>query len=230
MLQNAGKTVSILNYGVPGQTIDAMQSDAVTQIDPNHTNYDILVGLELVNQWGNLAETKETIYGKYKQYFLDRKAAGFAYAFACTPHDQGYYARTNWTGDSAYFISNMVSEFPALGIGVIDCGSDSKLSNWADTTYFSADKIHLNNAGQAVQAQYVYDALMTCGLASAMGFAWTATNGWSYDLQETPTLVPPAWTNVAPFTNMTGLGAMAITNALGTNKTTFYRLNAVATD
>ena len=43
-------------------------------------------------------------------------------------------------------------------------------------------------------------------------------------------LVPPAWTNVEPFTNMTGTGPMAVTNSLGTNRTTFYRLHAVQGD
>jgi hypothetical protein len=166
LLQHAGKTVHLKNYGVRGQTIAQMQSDTATQIDPNHTNYDILIGLELVNQWGRSTLTKEEIYNLYKQYFLHRKAAGFSHVYACTPHDQGFYRRTaggSWATARVYFISMMKSEFPSLGIGVIDCGSDPRLSDWKDTTYFAKDKIHLNNAGQAVQAQCVYDALMSSG-------------------------------------------------------------------
>ncbi len=228
LLQDAGKTVSILNYGVAGQTIAAMQSDAPTQIDPRHTNYDILVGLEVVNQWGQTAQTKEQVYAAYRQYFVDRKAAGFACVLACTPHDQGFYGRGDWAVVRPYCIAQMKAEFPALGIGVIDCGSDPRLSDWTDTTYFSADKIHLNNAGQAVQAEYTYQALMNGCQGDGPAIAWTGTNGWSYSLQQTPTLLPAAWSNVPPHTNMAGSGPMAITNIpVGTNRTLFLRVLSV---
>jgi hypothetical protein len=234
LLQNAGKTVSLLNYGVPGQTIIAMQSDATSQIDPNHTTYDFLIGLELVNQWGlTTSYTKEQLYSQYKEYFLDRKAAGFKYVFACTPHDQGYYGRTtggDWATVRAYFIAQMNAEFPALGIGVIDCGSDPRLSDWTDTTYFTSDKIHLNNAGQAIQAQYAFNALMNYVGGAGLVVAWTATNSCAYHLQQTPTLTPAAWSNVPAYTNLIGMGTLAITNEVGSHSVMFYRLIAVETN
>ncbi len=233
LLRKTGKTAEILNFGVSGQTIDKMQSDAVSQIDTNHATYDILIGLELVNQWGNLDDSKEVIYGKYKQYFLDRKAAGFKYVFACTPHNQGYYSRVaggTWATVRAYFIAQMKAEFPALGIGVIDCGSDARLSNWTDTTYFLADKIHLNNAGQAVQAQYACDALTNITSGDSVVLGWTGTNTCAYNLQQTPALAPAAWANAAPYTNLTGLGAMAVTTGVSTNSVMFYRLISVDTN
>ncbi|OGV66114.1 MAG: hypothetical protein A2283_15220 [Lentisphaerae bacterium RIFOXYA12_FULL_48_11] len=63
--------------------------------------------------------------------------------------------------------------------------------------------------------------------SSNLVFNWMATNGWSYTLQQTPTLIPVVWSNVVPYTNMTGLGEMVITNNIDTNATMFYRLKAV---
>ena len=164
-LQNDGYLVNYLNYGVAGQTIVQMQSDAVTQIDPLASTYQILIALEIVNQWGLTTDyTISQIYDLYLDYFQDRLAAGFDYVFACTPHDQGYYTRTaggDWSTVQAWIINEIVTNFPGLGIGVINCGSDSRLSDYTDTTYFSVDEIHLNNVGQDVQASYAYDALKT---------------------------------------------------------------------
>ncbi len=233
LLTNAGRTVSMKNYGVAGQTTGAMQADALTQIDPNHTNYDFLIGLELVNEWGlSTTYTKEQLYSRYKQYFLDRKAAGFKYVYACTPHDQAHYGRTSggdWATVRAYFIAQMKAEFPSLGIGVIDCGSDPRLSDWTDTTYFSADKIHLKNAGQAVQAQYAYNALMSSAGGSSLLLALTGSNTSTYTLQQAPVLTPAAWENVLPYTNLTGLGSIVITNGLSTNSTMFFRVICIET-
>ncbi len=84
LLQKAGKTVTMLNTGVPGQTIDQMQTKAPTKVDIHHAKYEYLIGLELVNQWGQSGQTREVIYEKYKKYFLDRKAAGFKNVMALT--------------------------------------------------------------------------------------------------------------------------------------------------
>ncbi len=63
--------------------------------------------------------------------------------------------------------------------------------------------------------------------SSNLVFNWTATNGWFYTLQQTPTLIPASWVDVEPYTNMTGLGEMVITNNIDIDSTMFYRLKAV---
>lgn len=156
-----GKTVTYQNFGVAGQTIDQMQSDVVSQIDSLVSTYDILIGTEIINQWGlNTSQSKETIYTKYKQYFLDRKAAGWKVVCATTPIDQGYYVRANWSIDRAWFISQMLTEFPSLGIFVINIGGDSRMSDWTNTTYYTADKIHPTNTGYAVWAEIAFNFLI----------------------------------------------------------------------
>ncbi len=148
LLASAGKVVNYINYGVSGQTIDSMQADASTEVDIHSSTHEILIAAEIVNQWGlNPGETKEVIYEKYKQYFLDRIAAGFKIVCAITPIDQRYYGRSGWSSDRAWFISQMNSEFPELGINVINVGSTSEMSNCEDSTYFTNDLIHPNSTG-----------------------------------------------------------------------------------
>ena len=160
LLQHAGKIVKFANYGIAGQTIDQMQKGAPAKIDPHHKDCDFLVGLELVNQWGCTAESKELVYKKYKQYFLDRQAAGFQKIIAVTPIPQGYYPRANWETDRKWFVAKMLEEFPKLGIYVADIGADPKLADWNNSTYFSKDRIHPTSAGYAVFARIVYDVIL----------------------------------------------------------------------
>lgn len=161
LLNATGKNASLVNYGIAGQTIDQMQSDAVSQIDSQKNNYNILVGLELVNQWGlNTSQSKETIYSKYKQYFLDRKSAGWKYIIAVTPTKQGYYGRANWATDGQWFVEQMLAEFPRLGINVCNTWFKSELSDFNDTTFFSSDKIHKTNAGQGIEASTLFEVII----------------------------------------------------------------------
>lgn len=161
LLENNGKTVGLVNYGVAGQTILQMESDAVSQIDPLNTTYNVLIGLELVNQWGsNTEQTKEDIYAWYKQYFLDRIAAGFDYVIALTPISQTYYARSGWEESKLYFRTQMLSEFEDLGIYVADIGEDARLSDSTNLTYYTADLIHPTNAGYGVFAEIINQVII----------------------------------------------------------------------
>jgi len=162
LLNSDGKTTSRINYGVYGQTIYRMESDASTQIDPNVSTANILIGLEIVNTWGfNENETKEHIYDLYKQYFLNRKEAGFEYIIALTPISQTFYDRPDWEVAKLYFRTQMLAEFPDLGIHVADVGADARLSDSKDLTYYKADGIHLNNAGYGVMAEIVYNTVIS---------------------------------------------------------------------
>lgn len=160
LLQKAGKKVDILNFGIPGQTIDQMMAGVAAKVDIHHDQYQYLVGMELVNQWGLSSQPREAIYAKYKQYFLDRKKAGFRKVIALTPFAQSHYKRADWEKDRQWFIKQMLAEFPRLGIQVANVGADPKLSDPLDKTYFTADRIHPTNAGYEVIAGIVYKTLI----------------------------------------------------------------------
>ncbi len=147
-----GNTVTYLNDGIPGQSIDNMNTNA-SAIDAQLGNYDILIVTELVNQWGsNLDETKEVVLEKYKQYCLDRIVAGWSIengkrVIATTAIDQAHYTRTGWTEAKAYFIETMLATFPSVGILVANVGGDSRMSNCLDLTYYNIDEIHPRSIG-----------------------------------------------------------------------------------
>lgn len=160
LLQKKGKKVDLLNFGIPGQTIDQMMAGVAAKVDIHHEKYQYLVGLELVNQWGRSSQSREEIYAKYKQYFLDRKKAGFRKVIALTPIAQSYYNRADWEKDRQWFIKQMLAEFPRLGIQVANVGADPKLSDPQNKTYFTRDQIHPTNAGYEVIAGIVYKTLI----------------------------------------------------------------------
>jgi len=160
LLKKAGKTVTLLNTGISGQTIDQMQAKAPQRVDSHHKEYQYLIGLEVVNQWGQTDQSREVIYAKYQKYFLDRKAAGFKNVIALTPIAQGYYPRKNWEEDRQWFIKKMLEEFPKQGITVINVGGDPRLSDWKNTKYYAADRIHPNNGGYAAIAEIVAKSLL----------------------------------------------------------------------
>ncbi|MEI6169263.1 MAG: hypothetical protein WCS52_18930 [bacterium] len=67
----------------------------------------------------------------------------------------------------------------------------------------------------------------SAGAGSGLVVSWDATNGVAYSLQRTPSLMPVTWSNVPPYTNMTGQGLMSLTNAASGASNMFYRLSAV---
>lgn len=152
-----------INYGIAGQKISDMSNDADQQIDQHVLTHNILIGWEVINQWGiNQNETKEYIYNKYKQYFLDRIDAGWKNVVALTPlameHSE-YMTRSSWKEDRLWFRNQINLEFPSLGITVIDVGADPRLSDCNDLTYFTSDKIHLNNIGYSIVADLVNEKI-----------------------------------------------------------------------
>ncbi|MCG3149428.1 MAG: hypothetical protein PCFJNLEI_02890 [Verrucomicrobiae bacterium] len=161
LLKKAGQTVTLLNTGIPGQTIDQMQTRAPTHVDVHHKQYQYLIGMELVNQWGNTDQSREVIFAKYQKYFLARKAAGFQNLIALTPIAQGYYPRKNWEADRQWFIAKILAEFPKLGIAVANVGGDPRLSDWKNTAYFTSDRIHPTNGGYAVIAEIVAKTILS---------------------------------------------------------------------
>jgi len=63
--------------------------------------------------------------------------------------------------------------------------------------------------------------------SNGMVLSWAGTNGWTYNLQKSPSLLPPVWSNVPPFTNLSCIGPIVITNDMGTASPIYFRLKAV---
>lgn len=160
------------NYGVAGQTLTQMESDAATQIDSlKSTKKDILVVWGGVNDFGlELSTTKETIYSRLVTYCTNRKAAGWkVYVITMTPQSIAIYSgRTNFETERQWFNNKIKTDLINSIDGVIDAGGNSTIGDAGDeldTNYYYTDKIHMVNSGYAIVAQLTYDAIKSAVIA-----------------------------------------------------------------
>lgn len=149
-------------FGVAGQTLTQMESDAATQIDVlKDTLQDTLICWGGVNDLGTEpATTKETVYARYLTYCTNRKAAGWK-VYALTMLVQGYYARATYEADRLWINNKIRTELSLVVDGIVDVASDARLSDYTDLTYFDDDLIHLNNTGYGVVKDLVYNEVST---------------------------------------------------------------------
>lgn len=181
------------NYGVGGQTTTQMLSDVSTQVD---TLYDIgnleniVIPWEITNElYGGTSETDA--YNNYVTYCQARRAAGFkVVAVTVLPRSNvgtpvGFEAarqaantdiRNNWTT----FADALADVAADTSIG--DAGDE------LDTTYYNADKVHMNDAGYGVVAGYVATAINEIMGPSLTALGPTAFVDGSSGNDTTPTL------------------------------------------
>lgn len=141
-----GTSWGLVNYGVSGQTLLDMQSDAATQIDPLwfSSTRPIVIAWGGHNDIAGGADSATT-HQRLANYCLARKAAGFPVA-VCTLIANGAVSRKPI---NALIRANYTSYADRL----IDLGADSHIgedANPADTTYFQVDQSHLTTAGNMI--------------------------------------------------------------------------------
>jgi hypothetical protein len=154
------------NFGVVGQTTAQMLSDAVNQVDGVYSGFkprNICVGWEITNSLYNSVATN-SIYTDYSTYCTVRRARGFkVVAVTCLPRNNpgtpaGFEAARQ--GLNASIRANWTSYADALA----DVGADPTIGDSGDendTTYYQSDKVHLTDAGYAIVAGIVEDAIAT---------------------------------------------------------------------
>jgi len=148
------------SFGVSGQTLTEMEEDATTQIDTLlSSNYRILVAWGGVNDFRREPETtKETIYARYVTYCTNRKTAGWK-VFALTMLPQSSYNRVGFDAERLWFNNQVRTHLSTMVDGIIDVAGDARIGDSgdeSDVTYYTSDKIHLNNTGYGIIASLVY--------------------------------------------------------------------------
>jgi lysophospholipase L1-like esterase len=153
------------NFGVSGQTIVEMAADAATQADPYYSG-DGSYSQEVVLVWGGVndihdaIDSAETIHANIAAYHAARQTAGWktvAFTIANAAHaDKPVSFDATQAAVNVLIRANWESYADAL----CDVQADARLSNPLDTTYFSADKLHLNSAGYGVVAELAASALV----------------------------------------------------------------------
>jgi lysophospholipase L1-like esterase len=155
--------ISYTSFGVSGQTLTQMEEDASTQIDPLlSTNYKVLIAWGGVNDFGlEPATTKETIYERYVIYCTNRKTAGWK-VYALTMLPQSSYARVGFNAERLWFNNQVKTNLSTIIDGIIDVAGDTRIGDSGDeldVTYYTSDKIHLNNTGYGIIASLVYESI-----------------------------------------------------------------------
>lgn len=164
------KVWAVINSGLGSTTTDAMIASFAADVTPHYNPYlvNLLLYCELTNQiaaGGTLAATKASAIN----YCDAARAAGWKLAFVIpTPRasvtDSGYSSSLSaWSNageksvydDACTYFRNAPQHYDYL----IDLPATASLNDPLDTTYYSADGVHMTTAGVLAKAQAIHDAM-----------------------------------------------------------------------
>lgn len=154
---------TVVNLGVGAQTVDAMNTDAATQVDALYSasyTKNVVVCAGGINDC--LTETAATIETRLSTYVADRQTAGFDVVICTMP------PASSVTGGDETVRTTVNSWITAGSSGadvVVDLAADSRLSDTGDTTYFASDAIHFTTTGYGVWASLIKTGLASLGVA-----------------------------------------------------------------
>lgn len=140
------------NFGVSGQTLAQMETGAVAEVD---SQYDPSRGINVLVVWGGtndiiLGADAATVQSRLVTYCNNRRAAGW-YVIVCDIIARGNFsAPQNAIKDAvnAYIAAN----YSAFANAYVPLSARAELSNPLNTSYYSADTIHLIDNGYGVVA------------------------------------------------------------------------------
>lgn len=144
-----------VNLGVGGQTIQQMETDAATQIDPTYNTNRIK---NILSAWGGTNDIifgadDTTTYNRIVTYCTNRRAAGWKVVIS------DIIARGNFTAQMNTYKASVNSQIAAnwttFADAFVQLSADSRLQNPNDTTYYDADTVHLTTTGYGVVASLI---------------------------------------------------------------------------
>jgi len=151
--------VDFTNKGVSGQTVQQMEVDASSDIDPlidSLADRNILLAGGGVNDLGlDLGLTDEQCYQRIKTYCTNRQSAGWeTYRTELLPQSTPSYAsRTTYEDDRTYIRNKVRTELISLITGNCEWGTDATMGvsgSEDNTTYYLSDKIHPTAVGNDI--------------------------------------------------------------------------------
>jgi len=157
----------VWNYGVAGQTTVDMETDAAAQIDILFTSVDnplrgqFLLGWEATND-SYFGATAAQVIAHLDTYYTNRKAAARkVVAFTQLPR-QDAGVPGNFETDRVNTTNPWLRDPARIGVEfdyLCDVAAISQLSDPTNTTYYDADKVHLNDAGYTLVANLAYSTI-----------------------------------------------------------------------
>lgn len=152
-------------YAVSGSTTSQFISRAAAGIDAaaysGFGTQQVCVVLGGVND-GRAGVSAATIWSNLQTYCTARRARGYK-VLLCTEIDaQDASANANNWHSTVYPALNTLirAGYASVADDIADLGADSRLQNALDTTYFNADRLHLNATGNAVSGAIIKPKLL----------------------------------------------------------------------
>lgn len=178
-----GTEYEVVSFGVSSQTTADMIADAAGQVDPLYSSSN-------AGNWCVMWEgtndiffdaSSATAYANIVDYCEDRRAAGYKVAVGTI------MPRGNWPGAStipgdaaakeaefevrrAAVNADIRANWSSFADAIVDIAADDRFDDYNDTTYFAADKVHLNDTGYGVVAALVQSALEADPTDGRLGF------------------------------------------------------------
>lgn len=156
----------IVNQGVNGQTTTTMNTQASTKVDSCYRATrlkNICTPWEITNDL-YFGATKENAYTAYVNFCTARRNQGFQ-VVACTILPRSDVdTPVDFETSRTYCNSNIVSNWASFADALADIGANTTIGEAGDelnTTYYTADKVHLNSTGFGIVAGIVKDAILT---------------------------------------------------------------------
>jgi lysophospholipase L1-like esterase len=154
------------NLGVPGQTTTQRAADAQVQIKNkygSHRSRNVAVLWELTNDLTN-TQNAATVISDFSSWCSDVRSAGYkVVAVTCLPRSNGgLYA--NFETDRQTVNTSIRANYTSYADALADVAADNRIGDFGDsddTTYYDADKTHLNDTGYAIVASIVATAIQT---------------------------------------------------------------------
>ena len=163
--QLLGSDFSVVNLGVPAQTLVNMEADAATQIDPQYDasySANIIVCLGGTNDlyFNASAATAET---SLQTYCTNRRSAGFK-VIVCTILPRGDFPGTSTLPSDKHenhsirrksFNAWVRANYRTFSDALADIALDYELSDSYDADVYQSDRVHPNATGAAKIAAIV---------------------------------------------------------------------------
>ncbi len=146
----------VRNAGVGSQTTEGMIETAAENVDAYFRRGSLVIAWEGHNSWRVFAEPAESAYAAMATYVADRHRRGWAVAVMTAIRSDEADQPTGYEGFRAAY--NALVEANAAGADMVIRLDDTRLAD-PDGPYFCGDHVHLSDAGYAVVARLVSNAI-----------------------------------------------------------------------
>lgn len=168
---NDGRMVSIVDEAVSGEQLQNMLAQGSAQIDAAMDSRKGTIPVVLWAGTNDIAaggRTAAQVWTDTQTWVAARRSAAVTAGATIKVIGISMLPRGNFTAPQATernsFNTSLLASGTTVFDAIVDTTSDSRLQSSADTTYFNADTIHLNNTGYAIIASMVKTAMASLGV------------------------------------------------------------------